>query len=185
MPNKIINALLQWVERLTGYLTTITSDHAYIHAGLSFSIALDLGSISSAYYVILTTPASSTGKYVHFRPSASGITTDANSVEFTMQENITSYTGGTSYTPFNRNRLSTNISSCVIKYGITPTVGSPVLLDTQQVGSTGIPGARHGGSTGGNDEIIFKPETTYLFTFTPGGATNCSFNTFWYEETGY
>lgn len=180
--NKFITRFLATIERLTGYIATITSDHAYIHYGKAFSISLDLGSISSVYYVSLDTPANTVG-YIHFRPGSAGITTDANSVEYKLYENPTSYTGGSAYTPFNRNRNSSTVSGCTVKYGVTPTLGSAITIDNLQIGSTGAPNSRAGGSGGGNDEIILKPSETYIFAFTPAGATNVSFNCFWYEET--
>lgn len=170
-----------WKEDLTGLLAQISSDHAYIHLGKAFSIAIDLGSINGAYHVALTTPAAASG-YIHYRQMSVGITTSANSCEFLMRGPITSYTGGSTYTPFNRNFNSSATTACVVKYGVTPTVGSAILIDNMQIGSSGNPNARSGGAGGGNDEIVLAPASIYLFTFTTGGATEVSFNCFWYEE---
>lgn len=182
LAQKIQNIIEGFKESLTGSLISITSDHAYIHKGKAFTISLSFGSISSAYYIVLETPAASVG-YIHFRPLSATITTDANSVSYVMHEAITSYTGGTSYTPFNRNRNSSSVFGGVVKYGVTPTIGSAIQLDHMIAGTTGNPNSRGGGNSGGNDEIVLLPETKYLFGFTPGGATNVNFNVFWYQES--
>ncbi len=175
-------ALIGQADRFTNQQSVMQADHTYIHAGIGFTIALDLGSISSAYHIAIETPAASTGKYIHYRPSNAKVTTSADSVQYLLRENITSYTGGTVYTPFNRNRNNSNTSVTTVKYGVTPTVGTPVLLDIMEIGSTGRPAARSGGGGGSGEEIILKPDTIYLLTFTPAGATSVGFTDFWYEE---
>jgi hypothetical protein len=183
LTNKLRSILIGMQEGLTGYMAVIQSDHAYVHASLSYTIALDAGTISSAYYVALETPTVASGKEIHFRPTGAGITTDANAVKYVLYEAPTSYTGGTAYTPFNRNRDSVQTSQSTVKYGVTPTLGTAKILDIAYIGTAGNPSARGGGQSGGGvDEIILKAETTYIFAFTPGGSTNASFTVFWYEE---
>lgn len=175
------DSLLMQIDKLTSQQSIMQSDHTYIHAGISFSVALSLGSISAAYHIAFETPGP--GTYVHYRPSSSVVSTDANAVQFMMREGIASFTGGTEITPFNRNRNNSNAAEVVVTNGVTPTIGSPVIIDIFSVGSTGFVFSSSGGSGGSGEEIILKPSTTYLFTFTPGGATNATFKNLWYEET--
>lgn len=177
MSNK---SIMQRTDNFTGFQAVIGSDHTYIHEGIAFSISFSLGSISGAYYIGLTTPASG---YLHFRPMSTGITSSANSINYAMYEAL-SYTGGVAYTPFNRNRNSSTVSTATVKTNVTATPGSEIQLDNMVLGTSGNPTARNGGaSSGGADEIILKQNTSYVFGFTPGGATTVKFNVFWYEET--
>jgi hypothetical protein len=169
-------------ESFTKFPAVIQTDHAYIHAGIGFTMAIDLRIISVATYIGLTTPASSSG-YLHFRPGSTNVSTDTAAVEYVFYEDVTSYSGGTAYTPFNRNRNSSKTSGATILSGTTPVLGTPLILDVARYGSAGSPAARSGGSgSGGNDEIILKPSTDYVFAFTPAAATSVTFNAFWYEE---
>lgn len=180
---RLSNILMSFKEGLTGYMAVIQSDHAYVHKSLAYTISLDLGNISSAYYIALETPAASTGKEIHFRPTGVGISTNAEAVKYVLYEGPTSYSGGTVYVPFNRNRDSVQVSKSTVKYGVTPVLGSAISLDNAHIGTTGRPVARSGGASGGGvDEIILKSDTTYIFAFTPTGETGCTFNSFWYEE---
>jgi hypothetical protein len=181
-PEETQKMIVMQADKLTKQQSIMQADHTYIHAGIAFTIALDLGSISAAYHIAFETPAASSG-YVHYRPGNAIIAADADSITFLMREGITSYTGGTAYTPFNRNRNHPNTSFMTVKYNVTPTLGTPVIIDTFIIGSTGNPASKSGGAGGSGEEIILKPSTIYLFTFTPGGATNVTFQNFWYEES--
>lgn len=178
-PSETETGIITQIDKLTKQQSVMQTDHTYIHAGISFVIAFDLGSISAAIHVSFLTSA--TG-FIHFRPGNVVVTSDADAVEYILREGITSSTGGASYTPFNRNRNHDGVSSVTVTTGVTPTLGTPTLLDIFFIGTAGNPASRSGGTGGSGEEIILKPSTEYLFTFTPAGATNVSFTSFWYEE---
>jgi hypothetical protein len=175
----IKKSIIQYIENFTKMTPVIQSDHTYIHAGIGFTAVKKFGSISSVVYMELTTPAA--GTYVHFRPADVKISSSADSVEYTLYENV-SATGGAAYTPFNRNRNSGTTSTMTVATGVTATPGSAVILDTFFVGTAGNAATRSGGAGGGGEEIILKPSTTYIMSFTPAGATSVSVSVFWYEE---
>jgi hypothetical protein len=182
MAGETKKSIIMHADKLTNQQSIMQADHTYIHAGIAFTISFDLGSISAEYHIALETPAA--GTYLHYRPGSAKVTSDADSVHYRLREGITSYSGGVAYTPFNRNRNHSNASLVTVKTNVTPTVGSPILIDNEYLGSTGVLPARSGGGGGSGREIILKPSTIYLFSFNPGGATNVGFNNFWYEEEG-
>lgn len=168
------------IEPFTKFISVIQSDHAYIHKGLAYTLSTDVGAISTTYYIGFTTPASTVG-YIHFRPAEAGITTSTENVSYKLYENV-AYTGGTTYIPFNRKRNSTNVSSVIIKLGVTATPGSALYIDNKQAGTAGNIFSASGGNSGGGDELILNPGTNYVFSFVPSGTTTIGFNSFWYEE---
>lgn len=68
LEQKIVNKLLGIFEYLTGYIAQISSDHAYVHKGLAYTAIIKTGSISAAYDIAFTTPATADNKYIHWRP---------------------------------------------------------------------------------------------------------------------
>jgi hypothetical protein len=184
MAGETKKSIIFQIDRLTSQQSVMQADHTYIHAGIAFTISFDIGSISAEYHIALETPAASTGKYIHYRPGSAKVSSDADSVHYRLREGITSYSGGVAYTPFNRNRNNSTTSQVTVKTNVTPTVGTPILIDNEYLGSTGVLPAKAGGGAGSGEEIILKPSTIYLFSFDPGGATNVGFNNFWYEEEG-
>ena len=166
-------------DRFTGMQCVVQSDHAYIHDGLGFTAIIDTGSISAAYDIAFTTPSVASGKYIHWRPI--GITSSAEYVQVVTYEGD-SFSSGTTVTPINRNRNSTNTSTmqAFVKNATATPTGTQI--DIFGVGSTGNPTSRSGGADGSLDEIVLKPNTNYVITLTPAGATSCTLKLFWYEE---
>lgn len=118
--------------------------------------------------------------------SASGViphmTIDAlclGDAEFYIYEG-TSATGGTSFTPINRNRNYTTSSQVAMI--INPTVSSlGTQLDAQIL--PGGSGKKSGGGTAGTLEYVLKPLTNYLFRLTNvnGTAHAAHLALEWYE----
>lgn len=181
-PQLLVNKLIGVFESLTGYIANISSDHAYIHKGWAFTSLINTGSISAPYDIAFTTPITEDGKYIHWRPL--GITSSANYVGYTLYEGDT-YTGGTAVTPINRNRNSDNVST--MQAFVTNATATPVgtILDIGGIGTTGAPQARAGGGSGADEELLLQPDTDYVLTLVPAGATICTLRLFWYEEEGY
>ena len=176
--NVITQAFSNFMERFTQFVGVIQSDHAYIHDGIGFSGLIETGSISAAYYIAFTTPAASTGKYVHLRPAT--ISSDANSVKYVLYEGDT-FTGGTAVTAINKNRNSSTAAATTVKKGVTTTPAGDIIAGGI-IGSGGRPQSTAGGATGSEHEIVLKPDTDYILSLNPAGATNVFLDVFWYEE---
>lgn len=107
--------------------------------------------------------------------SASGViphmTVDAlclGDAELYIYENTVA-TGGTSFTPLNRNRNYTTSSQVAMI--INPTVTSVgTQLDAQII--PGGTGKKSGGGTAGSLEYVLKPLTNYMFRLTNVNGTN-------------
>jgi len=162
-------------DRFTGFDVGITGDHSYIHEGKAFSVPIAIGSISAAYKVSFTTPAT---KYVHWRPAK--VTTSAAYVALVLYEGD-AYTSGTAVTPINRNRNSLAVSgmSMVKNSTVTP---AGTIVDIDGVGISGNPVSQGGGAGGAEHELVLKPNTKYTMLLTPTAATVVNFTPFWYEE---
>ena len=162
-------------DQFTGFDIGITGDHAYIHQGRAFTGIIETGSISSAYNISFTTPAT---KYVHYRPI--GITTSAAYIGFKLYEGD-AYTSGSAVTPINRNRTSTAVSGVSMVKGSTVTPAGTV-VDVGGIGTAGTPAASGGGGGGQNEELVLKQNTKYTLALTPSSATLATLKLFWYEE---
>ena len=175
----VIPLLNNAIEKDTGYMGTIGSDHAYIHKGIGFTAIINTGSISVAYDIAFTTPTVASGLFVHWRPI--GITSSADYVDVQLTEPET-YTGGSAVTPINRNRNSTitSVMQAVVKGATATPAGT--LIQSTGVGVSGNPAAKAGGGAAADQELVLIPNTTYLLTLTPDGATTCVLELFWYEE---
>lgn len=93
-------------------------------------------------------------------------------------------TGGTTTTPLNRNRNSSNASLVTAKTGATISEEGSKLVEFS-IGSGGNPKTRSGGQNGENDEIVLKPGTAYSLKFSNIGEIDSTvfyFSLFWYEE---
>ena len=175
---KVTNTILGFKENLTGYNAVISSDHAYIHKGIGFNALVDLGSISAPTYISVLTPAASTNKYIHWRPT--GLQSSADYLTYKMTEADTS-TGGDAVTPINRNRLSSNTADVIVTKGVTSTPAG-TLIQLFGIGVSGNTVARSGGGAQSEEEIVLKQNTKYIIEITPAGATSVTMELFWYEE---
>lgn len=90
--------------------------------------------------------------------------------------------GGTSFTPINRNRNYTLTNQSQVAMVIAPTVSAVgTELDAQII--AGGAGKKSGGGTAGSLEYVLKPLTTYLFRLTNvNGTAHAAYLTLeWYE----
>lgn len=94
----------------------------------------------------------------------------------------TSTTGGTSFTPINRNRNYAVSNPSQIAMVINPTVTSVGDMLDGQIVPGGV-GKKSGGGTGASLEYVLKPLTNYLFRLTNvNGTDHAAFLTLeWYE----
>jgi hypothetical protein len=94
----------------------------------------------------------------------------------------TATTGGTSFTPINRNRNYADSNPSQVAMVINPTVTSlGTQLDAQII--PGGVGKKSAGGTAGSLEYVLKPLTNYLFRLTNvNGTSHAAFMTLeWYE----
>ena len=189
MGGKLTEIFLAAWEKLTGFITVISSDHAYIHDARAQTAVINAGSISAAYDITFTTPSIASGKFIHWRPI--GITTSADYVSVVMTEDETS-TGGTAVVPLNRNRAfaATHPAEALSKItdmakGATCTPAGIEVVNTG-IGTSGNAAAKGGGGSGADEEFVLAQGTKYCITLTPDGATTVTLALFWYEENqGY
>ena len=157
----------------THALITTEYEHHEIHSGSHYFVAgfSTVSSGDSAYFSV-TTP--NTNKWAHmvFDVSGSGILS-------TYVYEGSTVTGGAAVVPWNNNRNSSNTS--VLTLNGSPSITSAgTCIDSSKVGS----GPKTGGSIQRNKELILKQNTTYLYIFISGAASNIvSYNGSWYEHT--
>lgn len=188
MIGNIAKFIIGAIEKLTGYMGVISSDHAYIHKGKAYTAIIQAGSISAAYDICFKTPNpndSGTEKgreYIHWRPI--GLTTSADYVAWQLTEGE-SYTGGSAVTPRNRNRNYDDDSQMQAFVSNATCTPAGTLIAAGGVGTSGVVTAKSGGGASADDELLLKPDTVYCMTLTPDGATTVTAELFWYEEGGY
>ena len=176
----VIPKLNSAIERFTGYVGSISSDHAYVHKGYAFTAIVNTGSISAAYDIAFKTPLVANA-YVHWRPI--GISSSANYVSFNLYEGD-AFTSGSTVTPINRNRNSSATSDMQTFVKGATVSPSGTIIQAGGIGTSGTPTARSGGGSAADQELVLKPNTSYVLTLVPAGATTCILELFWYEE-GY
>jgi len=165
-----------WQERLTGYATNITSDHAYIHKGRGFIAIIKKAAQSAAFNVGFTTPAS--GRDIHWRPV--GIMSSSDNVTATVYEGD-AFTGGTAVTPVCMNRkIDATSDMQAFDDGVTVTPAGLVIQAFNTGGGTG--GNASGGGSSATEERLLKQDTDYVVVVEPDGATDIVLEFFWYEE---
>jgi hypothetical protein len=183
---KAINSLGQLVsvivDKFTGFLISISGDHAYIHDGIGFSVFSFISSLASSgtYKVHIKTPAT---KYLHLRPTK--LSTSGDKVSYLFYEDSSDTTAGTTFVPINKNRNSDNTSGATFLLNATVT-SNGTLIDYDYIGGgTGVGGSRNGDAgNGSNEEILLKPNTNYtvVITNSSSAVNNILFKMFYYEE---
>lgn len=185
-------------EVLTGYKGIINSDHAYIHRAIGYFATLDIGYLAAAASESYSfkTPAN---KYLHFKQaqlSGIGATVKLSMIRGTAANPLTIDSAGVDATELtgahNANDNSSNVSGVVVKK--TPTYVNNEdgevwdyikVLGTSTNQFESVSEESHGE----NFELVLKPDTYYVITFTnmsAGGgdaASNVSLRMFWYEQS--
>jgi hypothetical protein len=171
------------VERVTGGVMVIDSNHAQIHAGNAFSLG-EVFTIAAGATVDVTVQVPA-GAYVHYQ--ATDLSTDGgNTVTAILYEGATvTAATGTAITPVNRRRLDTpDTSLLAIKQGATVTAtGSRI--DQWYFPKAADKGVMVSISKSDTNEWVLKQDTTYLLRISNTGATTSavvSMRPFWYEE---
>ena len=163
------------IDNLTEAFIIIDFAHHEIHEGGSFFIDVFEEINNNAFAdLAITTPDTAKHTHMFFEGEVE------SEMEFYAYEDP-DITGGTSYTPVNRNRNSTNTSACTCV--LNPTVNAVgMLLGQTKVGS----GKKVGGRARGLVELILKQGATSLFRVenVSGAASQWVSSQYaWYEHT--
>ena len=185
------------LERVTGAIPAINTDHKYIHVGIGYKAHLEIGDLAAeaSESFSFKTPANN---YVHFknlRLSGVGASMKAEIIFGTEDNELDVDSAGTTATellgPHNLNDNSSNSTGIVIKK--TPTYtdnkdGETWDLITISGASTNQFRSASQTQGGANEELVLKPDTYYVIKITnlspEGGdaASDVNLTMFWYEE---
>jgi hypothetical protein len=164
---------------VTQAFRTIEVEHNNIHEGVFFEYPI-IGSLPAAgtFVFSLKTPAE---EYVHYRNEKLACSGDKLSIA--LQEGAT-LTGGTTVSAINHNRVSSKVSSMIVKVDATLTTAGTTISIGYIGGGTGVGGTRGGGETSQSNEYVLKRDTVYAVIVTNNSAAT---NTIvlspqWYEE---
>jgi hypothetical protein len=173
------NAGLQIISGADAPVITIDVNHQRNHDGrayLAYKIAPDTAKLAAgaSINIVLASPS---GVYPHV--TVNGMC--AGDAELYFYEG-TSTTGGTSFTPINRNRNYAVSNPSQVAMVVNPTVVSlGTELDAQIV--PGGSGKKAGGGSSAILEYVLKPLTNYLFRLTNinGTSHTACLTLEWYE----
>ena len=164
------------IETETGFMTTIESAHAHIHAGEGFSLSVVFEAVANGASVnyCFKTPLASSGVHVHTQ--LVDISATNNKITAELYEAPTNApTSGSAIVAYNRDRNSTATTKLQsLVSGATINTTGAALLNKRIFTSSG---------TSSFIENIFKPDTWYIRQFTngTGSASDISLFTFWCE----
>lgn len=170
------------IDATTHTLTDISYEHHEIHGGTHFLLCsyVDLA-INNVYDIQITTPNTTTWGHFTFEIEPESATL------LEVYENVTISTAGTPENVRNNNRNSATTSVLTIN-GILNTSTANANSDTAISGATLIEngkigsGAKSGGSSSRDKELILKQNEDYTirFTATAAGYVNYCFS--WYQH---
>lgn len=172
------------VERVTGGVKMINTDHAAIHEGMAFTVSnkMDVASAQVGGLEI-TVPA---GAYCHFKPASFSVS--AGPIIVAFLEDYT-FVGGSAIPSANRKRTSAATATVTVKglANISAVAGAaPLNLQTILLSGNTTAG-RLGAAQSLADEWVLK-EGKYLIAITnatnPGATATVAYDLFWYEEGG-
>lgn len=166
-------------DPLTMLVGVIDTEHHEIHEGHHYFIQnyIEVAGSGVLNHTFLTG-----AKDVHMTFSVSGA--DAGLILQTY-EGATGDDNGTSITPLNNKRASTNLSTVTVRENPTNTaVVGATLLRATRIGTGGAVAQRVAGNIQRGNEAILKKNTKYLIRITnlSSSANNISYDYSWYEE---
>lgn len=163
-------------------LTVIDRAYHEVHEGEFYSVVRSSLIALAASFSNILFPATThaTGKDRHCTIDVSA----SNSGIFYLLENTgsTKAAGGTTLTPFNHKRNSTNASYFKAQLAPATKNAGTVLYEIYLGGNS--PSVKVGGLGGSRNEYILKSSQDYMLRFDPENAnTNVIYVTSWYETT--
>lgn len=167
------------IDAATGALNIVDYAHHEVHGGSHYYAYVD-ATIQNTENIAIAVTTPDTTKWSHLL----WVFNSSDVAIFDVLEDVTSFAGGSAFTPFNNDRNSSKTSGNTVLTGvtgvdaITPTGGTEIFEDTLKAGFKQ-------GETGGRDsEIILKQNSNYLFRLTSGANSNTlSLVLEWYEHT--
>jgi len=157
-------------DSLTSAQAVMTTDHAYIHDKLGFSVNFDTGSLAAAasYKVSLTTPSKLSRKAIHLRPTLFSAT--ANLMELAIYKDSTA-TGGTVNVLRNHyDEEYPKISDSTFKVGVTAALTGKLLMASTAGGNFGNQPAGDAVDIV-SDEILDNFQTVTIYGTITGATT--------------
>jgi hypothetical protein len=170
------------LDQISGNQRTIDPVHAVIHDGVHFSadhyVTVGTG---TAVTVLITPPAASTDKYIHFSASFQA----NNSGVFTFSEDPVT-TGGSALTASNNYRGSAITDPVTLKHTVTVAAGSiGTVLQTLIVQGASTNQVTTGGGAKHDNEWLLDPTKNYLVRFVAdNAATRVVVNLDYYYRPG-
>jgi hypothetical protein len=164
---------------------TISHDHHKIHEGHKFIAWAQQNILAGQTYRFSFITPSDT--YIHYQRSEVSSSVDKLTIRF--YQNGVVDTEGDLVATSNRDLNSDEDSGVIIRRGDTYTnVGTQIVPLTGYLpGSVGVGQNRTGGTSGGGEEIILKPNTVYVYKIVNGSdsANLVSINWNWYKDDDY
>ena len=167
------------IDPYTNNLLFVSHIAGTVHAGNYFYIEgyVELDN-TDTFFVKLVTPDTTEWAHFQWEINASGLL-----VTELYEGASGGMTGGSSVTPLNANRNSSNTSSLVITSGVTAPTTTGTTVSSISVGSSGWKSVV-GGNTDPGYEMILKQNTTYCRKYLSGSDDNTiSFRASWSEHT--
>jgi len=174
--------LAQIFDDIAHAICIIDYAHHEVHEGDAFHIdvsSANLGSVTGDHLQItLTTPAvADPQKRVHMVADAYG----SGEILFSIQEApIGGNSGTTAIAAMNKNRGSSNTTSCTAVYEATTLGTGGTLIADHYVGAGRD---KVGGASRARTEWVLKPATTYTFRVYAAAAITAYLALDWYEHT--
>ena len=130
--------------------------------------------------IAVTTPAGAEEQHIFWEMYSSG------GVIFEILRDVTSYTGGTAFTPRQHHFRSNNTSNCTVKVGSNGALADGIVLTggTEWLKRSHGAGRTTGGTTEHDDEHILEESEIngYRITAVSNGIV-CDLSLTWYEHT--
>jgi len=161
----------------SGSLIAITHEHSKVHQGQFYTTGYYNAAVASGSSIDVLVQTGTKSVHTYIICAVGGNST------FSIYEGTTFSAAGTSLTPMNNNRSSSNTPLATFTH--TPTI---TLTGTQLDGVEFIPGGSSAVATGaiapiGSEQITMAPSTNYLFRLTniSGVATELNTRISFYE----
>ena len=163
------------LDASTNSIQTVNYRHHEIHSGSHyFASGFDTGlGNGDTVEFVFTTPNTTTWIHMLFN------FTFALGGNMIVYEGASGITGGTTLTPVNNNRNSTNTSASTVVKDPTSITSDGTPIAAYQAGAN-----KSSGFAAQNEEIVLKQNEIYLFRFTSTATGNSlSYTGEWYEHT--
>lgn len=174
--NKIVSIANEGdgIDGSTNTLQFIDYEHHEIHAGSHYTVFNYVDGLSVGDTVEFTVTTPDTTTWAHMSYELESITGG----KLEIFEGTTGVSGGTTITPINNNRNSTNTSTLTILLDPTAITDDGTSLGIYLAGAN-----RGSGQIRRDKELILKQNTTYLFRFTSTANSNSlGYIAKWYEH---